>query len=145
MRTLYLIPFLFALACAVQQEIQPSKTDIENMTASAEIYVNNMPTMGDPPSPYAVITLTADGDTLQNNWDLSRFTLLNTEGEILQQLSHETITVEYTRKLKTRQAIIIRELTSPLPPEISIRINIINENGRVHELEIEHVYPIYLE
>ena len=37
MRTLYLIPFLFALACGIQQEIQPANSGIHKMKASAEV------------------------------------------------------------------------------------------------------------
>ena len=145
MRTLYLIPFLFALACGIQQEIQPANSGIHKMKASAEVYINNMPTIGDPPSPYAVITLTAEGDTLKHNWDLSSFTMMDDEGEIIQQLNEEEVTVEYTRTLSTRQAIIVRELVTTLPQQLTIRINIINENGVVHELEIQNINPIYLE
>ena len=104
-----------------------------------------MPTIGDPPSPYAVITLTAEGDTLKHNWDLSSFTMMDDEGEIIQQLNEEEVTVEYTRTLSTRQAIIVRELVTTLPQQLTIRINIINENGVVHELEIQNISPIYLE
>jgi hypothetical protein len=145
MKILYILPFLFASACSVQQEIQSSKMDIENMKATAEIYINNMPTMGDPPSPYAIITLTKGEDTLKHDWSLSSFTLMDDEGTVLQQLINQAISVEYTRKLKTSQAITVRELTSPLPTQVSIRINIINENGLVHELEIDHIAPMYLE
>lgn len=143
MKYIYFLLSITLFACATGKNKENST--MENLTAEVEIIKNQMPTTDGKSSNYAIVTLHANGDTLQKNWKLTEFILMKEDKEVLQKLTDKEINSSYAGKGELRQNLSVRNLTGDMTMNVIVRVKFITESKDEFIFETDPFQPMVVE
>lgn len=113
----------------------------ENIGASIEVIVNNMPTTDVGSKNYAIVTFSANGDTLAANWKLVDFTLLSLDKTSLFTAGQNELKTEFSGKGNLQVMTNVRNLPGKMPNQVIVQVNFVSDQKTEFFMESDPITP----
>ncbi|MGM0479132.1 MAG: hypothetical protein ACQERC_07890 [Bacteroidota bacterium] len=139
MKYIYLLLGLTLLACATGKNKQ--NTAMQNLTVNVDIIKNQMPTTDGSNNNYAIVKLHAGGDTLQDDWSLAEFTLMDEDEAILHQIDGQKIEDSDVHASALGKNINVRNLPGDIPSTVLVRVDFVSTSGDEFSYKTDPIRP----
>ncbi len=143
MKYTYLLLVFVLFSCATGKD--KKTTTMQNLTVEVDIVKNQMPTTDGKSNNYAIVKLHAGGDTLQENWSLSQFTLMNENKDVLHQINGQNIDSSNSHKSALGMNINVRDLPADIPATVLVRVIFLSDSKNEFSFETDPIQPMVVQ
>ncbi len=143
MKYTYLLLIFVLFACATGKN--KKTTTMQNLTVEVDIIKNQMPTTDGKSNNYAIVKLHAGGDTLQENWSLSEFTLMDENKAVLHQINGDNIDTSNSHKSDLGMNVNVRDLPADIPTTVLVRVDFVSDSKDELSFETDPIQPMVVQ